>query len=166
MACSTQKLALAAKLQAKVAQHMASLPVEQHAQLHLLHHSLCLETAARQQDGAALLQCLGKLQPHAALLLAPQRAAILGVIGSQHSTVIQEAACALLLDSIRADGSLAAVALVPAMLSSLVLSPERQLRALSCCHQLLAAEPLSSRSESWRNCSQVRPACDVRCVAD
>jgi hypothetical protein len=161
VACSTQKLALAAKLQAKVAQHMAALPAEQHAQLHLLHHSLCLETAARQQDGAALLQCLGKLQPHATRLLAPQRAAILGIIGCQHSTVIQEAACALLLDSIRADGSLTAVSLVPAMLSSLVLSPEQQLRALFCCHQLLAAEPLCSRAESWRNCSQVRPACDV-----
>lgn len=157
-ACSGPKLALAMKLQAKLAQHMAGLPAAQadHAQLHLLHQLQCLETAARQDDGAALLQCLSKLQPQAAALRAPQRAAILGMISPQHSRVVQEAAAALLMDSIAAEGSVEAVALVPPLLSQLALAEEQQLQVLSRCCKLLDGLPVGQHSPGWAQCGQVR----------
>lgn len=156
--CSPQTLMLAAKLQAKLAQHMAPLPPAdpEVQQLRLLLHMHGLETAARQEDGAALLQCLSSLRPHAASLEAAQRTALLGMVSGQHSRVVQEAACGLLLASVAADGSLAAVALVPALLSQLALSEEQQLRALAGCQRLLAALPASERSPAWAQCSQAR----------
>lgn len=153
--CSGQKLALAAKLQARLAQHMPCLAPEQHPQLHLLHHILCLETAARQGDGAALLQCISKLQAHAGQLTAAQRASILSTVCSQHSMVVQEAAARLLLDSMAADGGLPAMSLLPAMLGQLSLSAEMRLRAVCRCRQLLAAMPLESRDSSWIQCTEV-----------
>lgn len=155
---SGPKLALAVKLQAKLSQHMASLPAGQaeNAHLHMLHLLQCLEAAARQDDGAALLQCLSKLQPQAAALAGPQRAAILGMVSPQHSRVVQEAAAALLVDSIAAEGSVEALALVPALLSQLVLSDEQQLRLLSCCYGLLGGVPAAQRSPGWAQCGQVR----------
>lgn len=155
MACSPQKLALAAKLQAKLSQHMACLPADMHADLHCLHHTQCLETAARLDDGAALLQCLCRLQPHAAQLCAPQRAAVLGAVCTRHSRVVQEAACALLLDSIAAEGGVEAAALVPAVMSQLRLSEEQQLKAVSCCRQMLAAVAPADRCAAWAALSQV-----------
>lgn len=147
---------MAAKLQAKLAAHMAALPAERHQQLHLLHHMLCLETAARQEDGAAMLQCLSRLQPHAAALGVPQRAAVLGMVGSRHSRVVQEAACQLLLDSVAAEGTLEAFALLPAVLSQLSLCEEHCLRAGAGLLALLAALPDSERSPGWSSCGQVR----------
>lgn len=155
---SGPKLALAVKLQAKLSQHMAGLPAAQveHAQLHLLHQLQCLETAARQDDGAALLQCLSKLHPQAAALAGPQRAAIFGMISPQHSQVVQEAAAALLLDSIAAEGSLEAVALAPALFSQLALPSDQRLRVVARCRSLLAAMPAAQRTPGWVQCVQVR----------
>ena len=110
--CSTKHLALAAKLQARVAQNISSLAPEEHPQLHLVHHTLCLEVAARQNDIASMRQCLGKLQPYSAQMLAPQRSALLGMIAGKHSVEVQAAGCQLLLDSITADGSMEALALM------------------------------------------------------
>lgn len=146
---------MAAKLQAKLAQHLAGLPGEQHADLHLLHSTQCLETAARQGDGAALLQCLGRLQPHAARLRAPQRAAVLGAIGSSHSGVVQEAACTLLLDSVAAEGGAEAAALVPALLSQLLLTDAQRLKVVVRCREVLAAVPSVDRDGTWATLSQV-----------
>ena len=143
------------KLQAKVSQHMSSLPICDHLHLHLLHLCLCLETAARQNDGAALLQCISRLQPHASQLTASQRTSILAMVGSQHSRVVQEAVAGLLLDSMAAEGSLTAVLLAPAVLSQLALSAEQQLRAVNCCRQLLVALQLPDRSARWTECTQV-----------
>lgn len=146
---------MSAKLQAKLAQHLAGLPGEQHADLHLLHSTQCLEAAARQEDGAALLQCLGRLQPHAARLRAPQRAAVLGAISSSHSGVVHEAACTLLLDSVAAEGGAEAAALVPALLSQLLLTDEQRLKVVARCRKLLAAVPPDDRCSSWDTLSQV-----------
>ena len=146
---------MAAKLQAKLAQHLAGLPGEQHADLHLLHCTQCLEAAARQGDGAALLQCLSRLQLHAARLRAPQRAVVLGSISSSLSGVVQEAACALLLDSVAAEGGAEAASLVPALLSQLLLSDEQRLKVVARCCEMLAAVPSAERDSAWATLSQV-----------
>lgn len=155
---SGPKLALAMKLQAKLAQHMTGLPAGQaeHTQLHLLHQLQCLETKARQGDGAAMLHCLSKLQMQAAVLGGTQRAAILGMVSPQHSRMVQEAAATLLMDSIAAEGSVEAVALVPALLSQLALAEEQQLQVLSRCCKLLDGLPVGQHSPGWAQCGQVR----------
>ena len=129
---------LAVKLQPRLARHMAGLG-DRHLQLHLLHHTLCLEVAARQADGAALLQCLRSLQPHSSRLTGGQRASILAAVASQHSAVVHEAAAVLLLDSIAADGSLEAVMQAPPMLQLLSLPAKVQLTVVLRCRQLLEA---------------------------
>lgn len=147
--CSPKALALAAKLQLRVAQAIASLPASKHLPLHLLYHCLCLETSARRGDGAAILHALGQLQPHAAQLAAPQRRRILAALCGEPSAVVREAACSLLLASMTAGGGLEAAALGPAMLTRLVLPAEQQLRALASCRQLLAAIDQDSRGSVW-----------------
>ena len=162
---SPQKLALAAKLQAKLSQHMDALSAAELElpQLQQLHYMQCMETAVRQGDGAALLQCLSRLQPHAAGLLAPQRATMLGMVGSQHSGVVQEAAAALLLDSVAAEGSLEALAFMPAVLSQLALPGAMRLKVASTCRHLLVAMPPPDRSPSWMACCQVFLGCTCWC---
>lgn len=153
--CSPKPLALAAKLQVRVGQLVASLPVDQHRPLHLLHSCVCLEVAARQGDGAAMLQSLGRLQPHAAHLAAPQRWHILATLSGQPSGLVREAVGALLLDSVAADASVEAAVLVPAMLRQLALPPVQQLQAVARCRQLLQAIPPGpARCAAWVRCCQ------------
>ena len=156
-ACSTQPLVLASSLQGRLAQHMQALPAEQHPQLHLLQHCLALETAVRQGDGAAVLHALGRLQPLAGHLAAPQRAAVLASLGEQSSGMVREATCALMLDSLEAEGqqgaaSLEAVSIVPALLSQLALPPALQLRALLLAQRQLSGVPRESQCPVWAAC--------------
>lgn len=146
---SPKPLALAAKLQARVGQAIASLPARDHLPLHLLHHCLSLEASARRGDSAAALHAVGQLQPHAAQLAAPQRCRILAALAGEPSAVVREAACSLLLASMAAEGGLEAAALGPAVLTHLNLPVQQQLRVLTACRQLLAGMCPDIRDSAW-----------------
>eukprot|EP00887_Chlorella_sp_A99_P006319 scaffold3.g6319.t1 len=130
------KLELAGKLLTKLLQHLHAMPADQAVSSWPLHHLLSLGVAAHRADAAAALRCLAALQQSArARALAPrQLRCILDAAGSLRGAgEVHAAAVDLVVDGVLADGSPAALSLLPELLHSLRLSPSKQLAFYDRC---------------------------------